>query len=273
MATYADRVEETISYLKNRLGASPQVGLLTGTGLGEVIGGFEEIWAMNYEEIPHLPVSTVQSHAGRLVCGRLSGKTVLALQGRFHLYEGYSPLEVTFPVRLMAGIGIDTLILSNAAGGFNPAFAPGDLMIINDHINLTGENPLLGPNPDDWGPRFPDMSRAYDPGLIEKTILAGRQEGVGLQRGVYAGLKGPSLETPAEIRYLRSIGADAVGFSTVMETIAGVHAGMHVLGISTITNTADPDHPKPADLDEIIETANAAAPSLAALIAGVLGQL
>ena len=196
----------------------------------------------------------------------------MAMQGRFHLYEGYSPLEVTFPIRVMQELGVKVLILSNAAGGLNPEFAAGDIMIITDHINLTGSNPLMGPNEDSWGIRFPDMIEAYDKELLELAEIAGRNEGIPLQKGVYVGLTGPSLETRAEVRFLRTIGADAVGFSTVQEVIAAVHAGIKVLGLSTITNMHDPDNPTPATVEAVIAVAKEAAPRLEAVIKNVVGK-
>lgn len=269
---YARRVRETAAFLRDRGVPDVDAGLFTGTGLGESIAGIDVESALDYRELPHFPASTVQSHRGRLVIGRMGGRRVMVLQGRFHLYEGYSPLEVTFPVRVAREMGARLLLLTNAAGGFNPAFAPGNIMLIRDHVNLTGENPLAGPNEDHWGVRFPDMSAAYDPGLADIARRTARDLGIPLREGVYAGLKGPSLETPSEIRMLRLLGADAVGFSTVQETIAGVHAGMRILGLSTITNVHDPDHPIPGDIDEIIAVANQAAPHIERLVAGVLSD-
>ena len=247
--------------------------MITGTGLGEAVGPLDDALAMNYADIPNFPVSTVVGHSGRLMAGRLAGHPVMVMQGRVHLYEGYAPETVTFPVRVMQALGVRHLIVSNAAGGMNPAFRQGDLMVICDHINLTGENPLIGANHDDWGPRFPDMTAAYDPTLVQLSRLAADRLGIALKSGVYAGLKGPSLETPAEIRYLKTIGADAVGFSTVMETIAAVHAGMRVIGLSTITNINDPDRPAPASLEAIVAAANHAAPDLNRLIQSVVAQI
>lgn len=270
---YKARVEQAASFLQKRLGPFPRVAVLTGTGLAELADGLEEAARVNYGEIPGFPEPTVTSHAGVMLSGRL-GKIPLAVcQGRFHLYEGYSPRQVTFPVRVLANLGVRCLVLTNAAGGLNPRFAPGELMLIEDHINLSGENPLVGPNIDAWGLRFPDMTNAYDRGLRQAAEKAAAAAGIKLQSGVYVGLRGPSLETPAEMRFLRSIGADAVGFSTVMETIAAVHAGLEVLGISTITNMADPDDPRPASVEGIIRVARRAAPALAGLVAGVLENL
>ena len=247
--------------------------MITGTGLGEAVGPLDDALTMDYADIPHFPVSTVAGHSGRLVAGTLDGHAMMVMQGRFHLYEGYAPAAVTFPVRVMQALGVRHLIISNAAGGMNPAFRQGDLMVIRDHINLTGENPLIGPNNEDWGPRFPDMTAAYDRSLIQFSRRAADGLGITLKSGVYAGLKGPSLETPAEIRYLKTIGADAVGLSTVMETIAAVHAGIRVLGLSTITNINNPDQPLPAAVEDIIAVANRTAPVLNRLIRAVVAQI
>ena len=266
-------VREAARFLESRLTCPPLTGVITGTGLGEAVGPLEEAVHIDYGDIPHFPVSTVVSHSGRLAAGRLAGHPILVMQGRFHLYEGYAPTAVTFPVRVMQALGVRHLILSNAAGGLNPAFRQGDLMVIRDHLNLTGENPLVGPNDATWGERFPDMTAAYAPRLAALCRQAAAELGIPLQSGVYAGLKGPSLETPAEIRWLTTIGADAVGFSTVMETIAAVHAGMRVLGISTITNINDADRPQPASLEAIVAAANQAAPRLRRLIAAVISAL
>lgn len=241
---------------------SPAVGLFTGTGLGESLESIDISASFEYKDIPYFPISTVQGHPGKLLAGRLHGRQIVAMQGRFHLYEGYSPIEVTFPIRVMQELGVKILILSNAAGGLNPRFVPGDIMIITDHINLTGSNPLIGPNITSWGIRFPDMIGAYDKNLVTLAGNAGKHTGIHLQKGVYVGLKGPSLETPAEMRFLRTIGADAVGFSTVLEVIAAVHAGMKVVGLSTITNANNPDAPVPTTVDEVIGVAKKAAPKL-----------
>jgi purine-nucleoside phosphorylase len=266
-------VHEAATFLKARLNHAPFIGVITGTGLGNAVGDLDAAVTIDYGDIPHFPVSTVVGHAGQLTTGVLTGHPIMVMQGRFHLYEGYAPTQVTFPVRVMQALGVRHLILSNAAGGMNSAFSEGDLMIIRDHINLTGENPLVGPNHDDWGPRFPDMTAAYDPALVKLCRRAADSMGITMQTGVYAGLKGPSLETPAEIRYLKTIGADAVGFSTVMETIAAVHAGIRVLGLSIITNINDPDHPQPASLEEIVAAANQATPRLRRLIEAVVAGI
>ncbi len=268
MQSFQMRVQEAAQFLRRHIDAA-DIGVMTGTGLGDSINGLAVTAAFEYKEVPHFPVSTVQSHYGKLVAGELHGKRILAMQGRFHLYEGYSPLEVTFPVRVMQAMGVHTLILSNASGGINLDFSAGDIMMIKDHINLTGENPLAGPNVDAWGPRFPDMLHVYDPALMRITEKEAEKQGFSLQKGTYVGLKGPCLETPAETRFYRQIGGAAVGFSTVMEAIAGVHAGMRILGVSTITNINDPDHPEPATVEGIIEEAGRAAPRHARIIEAV----
>lgn len=228
---------------------------------------------LSYGEIPHFPASTVQSHYGRLSSGGFAGQGIILLQGRFHLYEGYAPEAVTFPIRVLQALGIEVLIMTNAAGGLNPLFAAGDIMIIEDHINLTGANPLVGPNNEEWGVRFPEMTAAYSWPLQELAQSAAGLLEVGVQKGIYAGLTGPSLETPAEMRFLRTIGAEAVGFSTVMETIAAVHARIEVLALSVITNMCLPDAPVTADVDEIIATAQAAGPHLETIITHVIKGL
>lgn len=270
MSDYREKVNVAAAFLRERISVKPRIGLMTGTGLGESGGSLSISESFAYETIPHFPVSTVKSHAGRLLTGRIDSCPVMVLQGRFHLYEGYSPVEVTFPIRVMRALGVETLVLTNAAGGLNPVLEPGDIMLIQDHINLTGCNPLIGPNLDDWGDRFPDMSAAYDNDLAGQVESTCSGLGIPLKRGVYAGLKGPSLETPAEIRFLKVIGADAVGFSTVQEVIAGVHAGMKILGLSTITNVHDPDHPEPASVDDIIATAESTAPVIDRIIRTVV---
>jgi purine-nucleoside phosphorylase len=270
MKNNKNHVNEAAEFIKNRTEKDPEIGLLTGTGLGESAQSLATVASFEYKKIPHFPVSTVESHIGKLLVGEMHGKQVIAMQGRFHLYEGYSPLEVTFPIRVMQRLGVKILILSNAAGGLNPEFKPGDIMIIKDHINLTGSNPLTGQNEENWGIRFPDMSDAYDKGLAALAEKAGSDADIDIKKGVYAGLKGPSLETPAEVRFLKTIGSDAVGFSTVQEVIAAVHAKMKVLGLSTITNINNPDNPVPASVEEIIQVARETVPNLEIIIRNVL---
>lgn len=273
MEQFRKNVKEAADFLRSRLTIQPRVAMVLGTGLGSASSAVEQEEIIPYEAIPHFPLSTVTSHHGRLVCGTWSGRPVLVMQGRFHLYEGYTPREVSFPIRVMAALGIRTLILSNAAGGLNPQFSPGDLMLICDHINMTGHNPLVGPNIEEWGPRFPDMTEPYSRRLQElarRTALAERMQ---LHRGVFVGVLGPNLETAAETRFFRTIGADAIGMSVIMENITAVHAGMEVLGISVITNVNIPDHYVPAQLDHIIATAEEAGPKLMHLLTKVLEQM
>ena len=250
-----------------------KIAVLTGTGSGESLSSLQVETSMDYLEIPNWPESTVPSHAGRLSAGRIAGQPILLFQGRFHLYEGYSPQQVTLPIRVMQALGVKVLIMTNAAGGLNPLFSPGDIMIIEDHINLTGANPLIGPNHDQWGARFPEMTHAYSWRLQELAQNAARDLEVGVQKGVYVGLMGPSLETPAEMRFLKTVGAEAVGFSTVMETIAAVHAGMQVLALSVITNMCLPDSPTSSSVEEIIGVANSAAPHLQTIITHVIEKV
>ena len=273
MESYKRKAVETAEHLKIRIEKLPEIGFLTGTGLGESIQSLDITASFDYKDIPNFPISTVQAHPGKLLIGSMHGRQIIAMQGRFHLYEGYSPYEVTFPIRVMQELGVKILILSNASGGLNPNFSTGDIMIIADHINLTGSNPLIGPNEDSWGIRFPDMSRAYEEKLAILAENAGKDSGIQLQKGVYAGLKGPSLETPAEVRFLKAIGAEAVGFSTVQEVIAAVHAGMKVLGLSIITNINDPDKPVPATIEEIIAAAKEAAPRLETIVKKVVENI
>jgi purine-nucleoside phosphorylase len=269
MKTVKQRLAETIDFIKSRIKEAPYIGLLTGTGLGDSAESMTIETTIRYADIPHFPISTVQTHIGRLLSGTMNACPVIAMQGRFHLYEGYRPVEVTFPIRVMQQLGVKILILSNAAGGLNPDFNPGDIMLITDHINLTGTNPLIGPNEDSWGPRFPDMTRAYDEALIAAAESIANESGVKLQKGIYVGLTGPSLETPSEVKFLQTIGAEAVGFSTVHEVIAAVHSGMRVLGLSTITNVHNPENPVPATVEEIIEVAKGTTPLLETIMKGV----
>ena len=273
MKSYKRRAVETAKYLKAQIKKAPEIGILTGTGLADSTCSIDVDVSFNYKDIPHFPVSTVQSHIGKLLFGSLNGKPVIAMQGRFHLYEGYSPAEVTFPIRVMQELGVKILILSNAAGGLNPYFKVGDIMIIKDHINLTGSNPLIGPNEDSWGIRFPDMGMAYDKKLALLAEDSGVKAGMRMQKGIYAGLKGPSLETPAEVRFLKIIGAEAVGFSTVQEVISAVHGGMRVLGLAAITNINDPDEPVLATVEEVISVAEKVAPEIDTIIKEVVGSI
>jgi purine-nucleoside phosphorylase len=260
-------------YIRRQIKTTPEVAVVTGTGLGDSVLSMSVDAKMKYGKIPHFAESTVPSHYGCLSTGEITGRGVILLQGRHHLYEGYQPRQVTFPIRVMQALGIKTLIISNAAGGLNPNFTTGDIMIIEDHINLTGANPLTGPNDHRWGVRFPQMTQAYSGRLQQLAQTAARQLGVGVQKGVYAGLAGPSLETPAEIRFLQTIGADAVGFSTVMETIAATHAGMKILGLSVITNMCLSGAVTSTGIEEIIAVAKSAAPHLKVIITQVIEHL
>jgi len=273
MQNLLQRLADTTAFIKSKLRVAPYIGYLTGTGLGESAESMTISTTVAYQNIPHFPLSTVQTHKGRLLAGELSGCPIVAMQGRFHLYEGYSPLDVTYPIRLMQQLGVKILFLSNAAGGLNPKFNPGDIMLINDHINLTATNPLMGPNDDSWGIRFPDMSRAYNAELIAAAESAARAAGLKLRKGIYVGLTGPALETPAEVKFLQTIGAEAVGFSTVQEVIAAVHGGLRVLGLSTITNVHNPADPVPASVEEIIEVARKTAPLLETILEGVAKKI
>lgn len=267
------RVEETAAVIRGRFAARPDAAIILGTGLGQLAHEIDAVASIDYAELPGFPVPTVETHAGRLLCGTLAGKTVVAMSGRFHRYEGYTLQQVTFPVRVLRALGAETLIVSNACGGMNPLWAAGDLMLIADHINLLGDNPLIGPNDDELGPRFPDMSTAYDPALRELARAVALAQRLELREGVYAAVTGPNLETRAEYRFLRTLGADVVGMSTVPEVIVAVHAGMRVLGLSIITDECLPDALEPATLERIVAVANRAEPKLTQLVRGVLERM
>lgn len=266
-------VQEAVVAVQQHAKVTPEVAIVLGTGLGSLADKVEDAVRIPYESIPHFPVSTVDTHAGELVIGKLAGKPVVALSGRFHFYEGYTLQQVTFPIRVAKGLGVHTLIVSNAAGGMNPQFTLGDLMVITDHINLMGDNPLIGPNDDRLGPRFPDMAEPYQHALVELAEQVALEQGMQLRRGVYVGVPGPCLETRAEYRFLRAIGADAVGMSTVPEVIVAVHAGLRVLGFSAITDECLPDALEPVNIDNIIATANAAEPKLTRIVMECLARL
>jgi purine-nucleoside phosphorylase len=270
--------EESVTYVRKGTQYRPTVGLILGSGLSPLAEDIESADIFPYTSIPHFPASTVAGHRGRLVIGTMEGREVVAMQGRIHYYEGYAMQQVTFPIRVMCLLGVDTLIVTNAAGGLASRFTPGDLMLISDHINLVGmagHNPLIGPNDPSLGPRFPDMSNAYDPALRVVTRQVAQAEQIALQEGVYICLAGPSFETPAEVRALRLIGADAVGMSTVHEVIVARHMGVRVLGISGITNVhaADASQPQETTHQEVLEAGRVIAPHLIALIRGVLKRL
>lgn len=264
---------EAASFIRTKTKLEPQIGIILGTGLGSLADGIKVELKVGYETIPHFPVSTVESHAGRLLLGELRGKKVVAMQGRFHYYEGYNTQQVTFPVRVMKALGIKLLIVSNACGGLNPLFKAGDLMVISDHINLQGANPLIGPNDETIGPRFPDMYNCYDRQLVELAEKTALELGIRLQKGVYVSVAGPNLETAAEYRFLRLIGADVVGMSTVPEVIVARHQGTKVLGFSIVTDMGLPDALKPTSLEEIIATANKSEPLLRKLIEAVVEKV
>jgi purine-nucleoside phosphorylase len=268
-----ENVQEAAAHVASAL-APPEgaVGVVLGTGLGGLVGRLDESSSIPYSEIPGFPVSTVPGHGGRLWKGRINGTSVLVLQGRFHLYEGYSPEEVCFGVRTLSELGIRGLVLTNAAGGLDPGFSAGELMLITDHINFTGRNPLCGRNVEAWGPRFPDMSRAYSARLQSLAREQALALGIGLERGVYLGLSGPCLETPAETRAYRLLGADAVGMSTVTEAIAASHLGLEILGISCLTNINLPDAMRETTLDEVLAQAFASSHKLEQLLVGILGH-
>jgi len=248
----------------------PSVGIILGTGLGKLAQHVKKKTVIPYEEIPHFPQTTVASHAGELVIGNVAGRTVAMLSGRFHYYEGYSMKEVTLPVRVLKALGAKTLIISGAVGGMDPQYRRGDLVVVEDHINLMGDNPLIGPNDERLGPRYPDMCAPYDRKLIDLTLKEALKAGVRCHAGVYVGVAGPNLETRAEYRFLRTIGADVVGMSVVPETIAAVHAGMRVLGLTVVTDLCLPDALKPANIEEIVKAANAAEPAMSALVEKVI---
>jgi purine-nucleoside phosphorylase len=261
-----EKIKETTKYIQNRISIQPEVGIILGTGLGGLVKEIDVTHQIKYEEIPNFPVSTVQGHKGYLFFGRLGNKNVVAMQGRFHFYEGYSMQEITLPVRVLKSLGISHLILSNASGGMNPDFKIGDLMIINDHINLFGTNPLIGKNYEELGPRFPDMSEAYNKELIEKAVVIAKGMGFDIKQGVYAGVSGPTFETPAEYKYIRLIGADAVGMSTIPEVIVARHMNLTCFAISVITDSGVPGHIVEITHEEVQQVANNSEPKMAGLI-------
>jgi len=268
-----ERIEATAELVRKRTSLKPGVGIILGTGLGGLAKEIEVEVSIPYQEIPGFPLSTVETHAGRLLLGHLGARPVVAMQGRFHRYEGYGLTEVTFPVRVLRALGAETLVVSNACGGMNPLWGPGDLVLLSDHINLLGDNPLVGSNDERLGPRFPDMSAPYDPELRALARAVALELGIVLREGVYVAVPGPSLETRAEYRMLRAMGADVVGMSTVPEVIVAVHAGMRALGVSIITDQCLPDALDPADIDRIVATAAKAEPSLTRLIRALVERL
>jgi purine-nucleoside phosphorylase len=270
---YKQQVEQAMAYIQGIHSDSVAIGIILGTGLGNLASQIEVDLEIPYQEIPHFPVSTVESHSGTLLFGTMGGKKVLAMKGRFHYYEGYSMKEVTFPIRVMRGLGVQTLLVSNASGGLNPAQAVGEVMVISDHINLFPENPLRGKNYEAWGPRFPDMSVPYSPRLIELALQIAHEKGIKLHTGVYCGVEGPNLETPAEYSYLRTIGGDAVGMSTVPEVLVACHAGMEVFGLSAITDLGVPGKIHQVSLQDVIAAAALAEPVMSTLFEELVSRL
>ncbi len=271
--TEYDKIQEAVAAIRERWTKKADVGIVLGTGLGALAKSIVADVVIPYEELPHFARSTVETHAGKLILGTLEGKTVVAMQGRFHYYEGYSPKQITFPIRVMKALGAETLVVSNACGGMNPQFKPGDVMLIEDHINMLGINPLIGVNDDRLGPRFPDMCEPYSKELIEKARQVALENGIMTQKGVYVAVPGPNLETRAEYRFFRAIGADVVGMSTVPEVIVAVHAGMKVLGFSIITDMGLADALEPANIARILQNAAEAEPKMNKIICGVLKTL
>jgi purine-nucleoside phosphorylase len=265
-----EKVQDAASFIKKSWSGTPHAGVILGTGLGSFVQHIQEEASVEYGDIPHFPRSTATSHRGRLVCGKLNGLPVVAMEGRFHMYEGYPLEQVTLPVRVMKALGAKLLVVSNACGGMNPYFRAGDIMLIEDHINLMGANPLIGINDDRLGPRFPDMCEPYCHRRIERALEVARRENIVAHKGVFVAVAGPNLETRAEYRFLRMIGADVVGMSTVPEVLVAVHAGLAVVGFSIVTDMCLPDALEPADVPKIIATAGAAEPKLTKLVLGVL---
>ena len=265
-----DKVNEAVVAIREQWDETPHAGIILGTGLGGLVEQIEVEATLDYEDIPNFPSSTAVSHAGRLVCGKLNGLQVMAMEGRFHMYEGYPLKQITLPVRVFKAMGASLLVVSNACGGMNPNYQCGDIMVIEDHINLMGDNPLIGINDDRLGPRFPDMCEPYEQALVDRALSIARTQDIVAHKGVFVAVAGPNLETRAEYRFLRTIGADVVGMSTVPEVIVAVHCGLRVVGFSIITDMCLPDALKPANVEEIIAIANDTQPRLCKLVAGVL---
>lgn len=273
MSTLTDKIKETLSVIRKKTNDDYPVGIILGTGLGGLVKEINIEHQIDYGELPHFPLSTVESHHGRLIFGTINGKKVVAMQGRFHFYEGYTMQQITFPVRVMKFLGVKTLLVSNACGGMNPEYRKGDLMLMTDHINLLGDNPLIGKNEDELGPRFPDMSEPYSRELIDFARKVALENQIEIHEGIYIAVSGPNLETKAEYRFLRATGADVVGMSTVPENIVANHMGMKVLGISIITDECFPDSLQPVDVSEIISTAMKAEPKMTLIMKEVIKRL
>lgn len=267
-----ENINEAVAYIQSHYDGRPEIGIVLGTGLGGLVTEIEIEKEIAYNFIPHFPVSTVESHFGKLIFGTIGEKKVVAMQGRFHYYEGYSMADITFPIRVLHQLGVRTLYISNAAGGMNLDYQKGDLMIIDDHINLQPANPLIGPNIDEFGPRFPDMSRPYDQGLIKHAQDIAKEESIRAHTGVYVSVTGPNLETRAEYRFLRIIGADVVGMSTVPEVIVATHMGIRTFAISVVTDLCDPDNLEPANVEDIIATARNAEPRLTRILSRMVRE-
>jgi len=273
MQHLAQQTDEASAFIRSRWSRVPKVGIILGTGLATFTDQIEQEAAIDYEEIPHFPRSTALGHKGRLVCGTIGGTTVVTMDGRFHLYEGYHPQQITLPVRVMKALGIEILIVSNASGGLNPRLAEGDIVVIEDHINLLNANPLVGINDDRLGPRFPDMSQPYDLPLRKRALEIARHENFAAVPGVYVALSGPCYETRAEYRFLRLIGGDVVGMSTVPEVIVAAHIGLRVLGLSVVTNVCQPDALTPTNGHTVMQAASGAEPKLRKIVHGILADL
>lgn len=268
-----EKIINTVNYLKNNKIISPEIGIILGTGLGKLVNEINIKTELEYEQIPNFPVSTVEFHKGKLIYGKMNGKYVLAMQGRFHYYEGYSMQEITFPVRVMKELGIKYLLISNAGGAMNLDFKKGSLMLIDDHINLLCDGPLIGPNHNDLGPRFPDMSQPYSKFLNDKLEQIAKEKNITLHKGVFVAVTGPNLETRAEYRFLRGTGADVVGMSTVPEVIVANHAGLPCTAVSVLTDECDPDNLQPVDIEDILETAAHAELDLIRLFSALIKEL
>lgn len=273
MSDLRQKIQEAVKHIRTKTQEEYPIGVILGTGLGALAKEIEVDFSLDYGDIPYFPISTVESHQGRLIFGTLAGKKVVAMQGRFHFYEGYSMHQITFPVRVMKFLGVEKLFISNACGGLNPQYRKGDIMIIDDHINLLGTNPLIGPNDAELGPRFPDMSQPYSKKLIELAEDVAMENKIKVHRGVYLALSGPNLETRAEYRMLRILQADVVGMSTVPEVIAAVHQGTEVFGISIITDECFPESLVPVSIEEVVEAANKAEPSMTTILKTVIGRV
>ncbi len=268
-----EKLRETVDYIKKEVDFEPEIGIVLGTGLGGLVNVIESVGTIKYADIPHFPISTVEGHAGQLMFGYINGKKVVAMQGRFHFYEGYKMKDLAIPIRTMHLLGVKTLLLSNAAGGMNPDFKVGDVMLITDHINFMGDNPLMGKNDDEFGPRFPDMSAVYDKTLIQKAEVIANEQGLKVQKGVYLAVTGPTFETPAEYKFMRILGADAVGMSTVPEAIVARHAGMKCFAISIITDLGIEGIVEEVSHEEVLEVANATESKMTGIMSELIKQM